>query len=295
MSIFTGAGVAIVTPMKANGEVNYPKLEELLNYQIENGTDAIIICGTTGESSTLTHEEHLEAIRFTIEKVAGRIPVIAGTGSNCTQTAIYLSQEAEKYGADGLLLVSPYYNKATQKGLIAHFTAIANSVKIPIILYNIQGRTGVNMAAETTLRLARDFNNIIAIKEASGNITQMDDIIKNKPANFDVISGDDGITFPLITLGAVGVISVIGNAFPREFSRMTRLALQGDFANALTIHHKFTELFSLLFVDGNPAGVKAMLNVMGLIENKLRLPLVPTRITTFEKMRAILDELKIKC
>ena len=145
MSIFTGAGVAIVTPMKANGEVNYPKLEELLNYQIENGTDAIIICGTTGESSTLTHEEHLEAIRFTIEKVAGRIPVIAGTGSNCTQTAIYLSQEAEKYGADGLLLVSPYYNKATQKGLIAHFTAIANSVKIPIILYNIQGRTGVNM------------------------------------------------------------------------------------------------------------------------------------------------------
>ena len=149
MSIFTGAGVAIVTPMKANGEVNYPKLEELLNYQIENGTDAIIICGTTGESSTLTHEEHLEAIRFTIEKVAGRIPVIAGTGSNCTQTAIYLSQEAEKYGADGLLLVSPYYNKATQKGLIAHFTAIANSVKIPIILYNIQGRTGVNMTPET--------------------------------------------------------------------------------------------------------------------------------------------------
>ena len=148
MSIFTGAGVAIVTPMKANGEVNYPKLEELLNYQIENGTDAIIICGTTGESSTLTHEEHLEAIRFTIEKVAGRIPVIAGTGSNCTETAIYLSQEAEKYGADGLLLVSPYYNKATQKGLIAHFTAIANSVKIPIILYNIQGRTGVNMAPD---------------------------------------------------------------------------------------------------------------------------------------------------
>ena len=149
MSIFTGAGVAIVTPMKANGEVNYPKLEELLNYQIENGTDAIIICGTTGESSTLTHEQHLEAIRFTIEKVAGRIPVIAGTGSNCTQTAIYLSQEAEKYGADGLLLVSPYYNKATQKGLIAHFTAVANSVKIPIILYNIQGRTGVNMTPET--------------------------------------------------------------------------------------------------------------------------------------------------
>ena len=167
MSIFTGAGVAIVTPMKANGEVNYPKLEELLNYQIENGTDAIIICGTTGESSTLTHEEHLEAIRFTIEKVAGRIPVIAGTGSNCTQTAIYLSQEAEKYGADGLLLVSPYYNKATQKGLIAHFTAIANSVKIPIILYNIQGRTGVNMTPETIAYLTKHVENIVAVKEAS--------------------------------------------------------------------------------------------------------------------------------
>ena len=171
MSIFTGAGVAIVTPMKANGEVNYPKLEELLNYQIENGTDAIIICGTTGESSTLTHEEHLEAIRFTIEKVAGRIPVIAGTGSNCTQTAIYLSQEAEKYGADGLLLVSPYYNKATQKGLIAHFTAVANSVKIPIILYNIQGRTGVNMTPETIAYLTKHVENIVAVKEASGNIS----------------------------------------------------------------------------------------------------------------------------
>ena len=170
MSVFTGAGVAIITPMTESGEVNYPKLEELLNYQIENGTDAIIICGTTGESSTLTHEEHLEAIRFTIEKVAGRIPVIAGTGSNCTQTAIYLSQEAEKYGADGLLLVSPYYNKATQKGLIAHFTAIANSVKIPIILYNIQGRTGVNMTPETIAYLTKHVENIVAVKEASGNI-----------------------------------------------------------------------------------------------------------------------------
>ena len=174
-------------------------------------------------------------------------------------------------------------------------SAIAQASKLPIILYNVPGRTGVNMNAETTLRLAKEYPNIIAIKEASGNITQMDDIIKNKPADFMVISGDDGITFPLLTLGAVGVISVIGNAFPKEFSKMVRLALNGDFHNALSIHHRFTELFSLLFVDGNPAGVKAMLNVMGLIENKLRLPLVPTRITTFEKMRAILDELKIKC
>ena len=196
---------------------------------------------------------------------------------------------------DAILSVVPYYNKPSQEGIYQHYKAIAEATELPIVLYNVPGRTGVNMKAETTLRIARDFKNVIAIKEASGDITQMDDIIKNKPANFDVISGDDGITFPLITLGAVGIISVIGNAFPREFSRMVRLALRGDYANALTIHHKFAELFKLLFVDGNPAGVKAMLNVMGMIENKLRLPLVPTRITTFEAMRKILDELNIKC
>jgi 4-hydroxy-tetrahydrodipicolinate synthase len=190
--------------------------------------------------------------------------------------------------------VVPYYKKPSQEGIYQHYKAIGESIELPIVLCNVPGRTGEIMTAETTLRIARDFKNVIAIKEASGNITQMDDIIKNKPENFDVISGDDGITFPLITLGAVGVISVIGNAFPKEFSRMTRLALQGDYANALKIHHSFTELFSLLFVDGNPAGVKAMLNAMGMIENRLRLPLVPTRITTFEKMRQILQELHIK-
>ena len=295
MAIFKGAGVAIVTPMKNNEEVNYDKLEELINQQIDGGTDAIVIAGTTGESATLTMEEHRDVIKAAIEFTKHRVPVVAGTGSNCTRTAIQLSQEAEEAGADGLLIVTPYYNKATQAGLISHYSQIADSTKCPIIMYNVPGRTGVNMTAETTLRLARDFKNIVAIKEASGNITQMDDIIKNKPENFDVISGDDGITFPLITLGAVGVISVIGNAFPREFSRMTRLALAGDYNNALTIHHQFTELFKLLFVDGNPAGVKAMLSMMGMIENRLRLPLVPTRITTYEQMRRILDELKIKC
>ena len=196
---------------------------------------------------------------------------------------------------DAILSVVPYYNKPSQEGIYQHYKAISEATELPIVLYNVPGRTGVNMTAETTLRIARNFSNVIAIKEASGNITQMDDIIKNKPDNFNVISGDDGITFPLITLGAVGVISVIGNAFPREFSRMTRLALQGDFANALTIHHRFTELFDLLFVDGNPAGVKSMLNAMGMIENKLRLPLVPTRITTFEAIRKVLNELNIKC
>jgi 4-hydroxy-tetrahydrodipicolinate synthase len=217
-----------------------------------------------------------------------------GCGGNNTQAIIDSLKNDDFTGIDAILSVVPYYNKPSQEGIYQHYKAIAESTELPIVLYNVPGRTGVNMTAETTLRIARDFKNVIAIKEASGNITQMDDIIKNKPENFDVISGDDGITFPLITLGAVGVISVIGNAFPKEFSRMTRLALQGDYANALKIHHSFTELFSLLFVDGNPAGVKAMLNAMGMIENRLRLPLVPTRITTFEKMRQILQELHIK-
>ena len=189
----------------------------------------------------------------------------------------------------------PYYNKPSQEGIYQHYKAISEATELPLVLYNVPGRTGTNMTAETTLRIANDFKNVIAVKEASGNITQMDDIIKNRPEGFNVISGDDGITYPLITMGAVGVISVIGNAFPREFGRMVRLALQGDYANALTIHHKFAELFKLLFVDGNPAGVKAMLNAMGMIQNKLRLPLVPTRITTFEAMRKILNELNIRC
>lgn len=190
-----------------------------------------------------------------------------------------------------VLSVVPYYNKPSQEGIYQHYKAIAEASPIPVILYNVPGRTGVNMTAETTLRLAAEFDNIIGVKEASGNISQMDDIIKNKREDFMVISGDDGITFPLITLGAVGVISVIGNAFPKEFSRMVRLALQGDYERALKIHHRFTELFSLLFVDGNPAGVKCLLHAMGFIENELRLPLVPTRITTYEKIRHVLERL----
>ena len=194
-------------------------------------------------------------------------------------------------GFDAVLSVVPYYNKPSQEGIYQHYKAIAAATVKPVILYNVPGRTGVNMTAETTLRLARECNNIIAIKEASGNITQMDDIIKNKPVDFMVISGDDGITFPLLTLGAVGVISVIGNAFPKEFSKMVRLALNGDFKQALQIHHRFTELFSLLFVDGNPAGVKCLLNMMGYIENRLRLPLVPTRVTTYEQIKDVLRNL----
>jgi 4-hydroxy-tetrahydrodipicolinate synthase len=216
-------------------------------------------------------------------------------GGNNTRAIVETLKTDDFTGVDAILSVVPYYNKPSQEGIYQHYKAIASATELPIVLYNVPGRTGVNMTAETTLRIARDLKNVIAVKEASGDIAQMDDIIKNKPAHFDVISGDDGITFPLIALGAVGVISVIGNAFPREFSRMVRLALKGDYANALTIHHNFSELFKLLFVDGNPAGVKAMLNAMGMIENKLRLPLVPTRITTFESMRRILNELNIKC
>lgn len=288
-------GVALITPFNDDGSVDYQSLMRLVEYQIQNGVDFLCVLGTTAETPTLSAEEKKKIKQLVVERVNGRVPILLGVGANSTQTVIDTLQNDDMTGVDAVLVVVPYYNKPSQEGIYQHYKAIANSTKLPIVLYNVPGRTGVNMMAETTLRLARDFDNIVAIKEASGNITQMDDIIKHKPENFDVISGDDGITFPLITLGAVGVISVIGNAFPREFSRMTRLALAGDYQNALTIHHKFTELFKLLFVDGNPAGVKAMLSMMGMIKNRLRLPLVPTRITTYEQMRRILDELKIKC
>ncbi len=288
-------GVALITPFKEDGSVDYDSLLRLVEYQVQNGIDFLCVLGTTAETPTLTAEEKKKIKSLVIERVNGRVPILLGVGSNCTQTVIDTIKNEDMTGVDALLIAVPYYNKPSQEGIYQHYKAIAQSTKLPIVLYNVPGRTGVNMTAATTLRLAHDFDNIVAIKEASGDISQMDEIIKKKPANFDVISGDDGITFPLITLGAVGVISVIGNAFPKEFSRMTRLALAGDYNNALTIHHQFTELFKLLFVDGNPAGVKAMLSMMGMIENKLRLPLVPTRITTYEEMRKVLEGLKVKC
>lgn len=289
-------GVALITPFKEDESVDYDALMRMVDYLVQNNTDFLCVLGTTAETPTLTEDEKQQIKRRVIERVAGRIPILLGVGGNNTRAVVDALRNDDLTGVDAVLSVVPYYNKPSQEGIYQHYRAIAQArPDMPIVLYNVPGRTGVNMTAETTLRIARDFPNVIAVKEASGNITQMDDIIKNKPDTFDVISGDDGITFPLITLGAVGVISVIGNAFPREFSRMVRLALQGDYANALTIHHKFAELFKLLFVDGNPAGVKAMLNAMGMVENKLRLPLVPTRITTFEAMRRILSELNIRC
>ena len=288
-------GVALITPFNEDGTIDFPALARLIEYQIQNGIDYLVALGTTAETPTLTEDEKARVRAFIIEKVNGRVPIVLGLGGNNTNAIVENLKTQNFDGIDAILSVVPYYNKPSQEGIYQHYKAIASATKLPVILYNVPGRTGVNMTAETTLRIAREFKNVIAVKEASGNITQMDDIIKNKPANFNVISGDDGITFPLITLGAVGVISVIGNAFQREFSRMVRLALAGDYDSARTIHHSFTELFSLLFIDGNPAGAKSMLNAMGFIENKLRLPLVPTRITTFEKIRDVLRQLSIKC
>ena len=285
----------MITPFKEDRSVDYEALDRLVDYQLQNGTDYFVVLGTTAETPTLTEEEKKKIIELVVTKVRGRIPIVLGVGGNCTRAVVDNLKNGNFEGIDAILSVVPYYNKPSQEGIYQHYKAIAEATELPVILYNVPGRTGVNMTAETTLRIAREFKNVIAVKEASGNITQMDDIIKNKPENFSVISGDDGITFPLITLGAVGVISVIGNAFPREFSRMVRLALAGDYDSARTIHHRFTELFSLLFVDGNPAGVKSMLNMMGFIENRLRLPLVPTRIVTYEKIRDVLRELSIKC
>ncbi len=290
-----GMGVALITPFKDDESIDFEALSKLIEYQIQNGIDYLVVLGTTAETPTLTEQEKDEIVSFVVERVKGRVPIVLGLGGNNTRGIVDRLKKETFPGIDAILSVVPYYNKPSQEGIYQHYKAIASATKLPVILYNVPGRTGVNMTAETTLRLAREFDNIVAIKEASGNITQMDDIIKNKPKDFMVISGDDGITFPLITLGAVGVISVIGNAFPREFSRMVRLALQGDYANALLIHHKFTELFGLLFVDGNPAGVKSILSSMGYIRNQLRLPLVPTRITTYEKIRVVLQKLNIMC
>ena len=290
----TGMGVALITPFKEDESVDYDALGRLVDYQIKNGIDYFVVLGTTAETATLTEAEKKEVSSFVINRVNKRMPIVLGVGGNCTRSVVEELRTRNYTGVDAILSVTPYYNKPSQEGLYQHYSALAKATDLPLILYNVPGRTGVNMNSETTLRLAREFPNIVAVKEASGIISQVDEIIKNKPTDFMVISGDDGITFPLITLGAVGVISVIGNAFPKEFSKMVRLALAGDYKNALVIHRNFTDLFNLLFVDGNPAGVKCMLHAMGLIENKLRLPLVPTRITTYEKIRKVLEGLNVK-
>jgi len=273
MSIFTGAGVAIVTPMNQDGSVNYEKFAELIEFQIANGTDAIIVCGTTGEASTLSHEEHLAVVKYCAEVVNKRIPVIAGTGSNCTETAIYLSKEAESYGVDGLLLVSPYYNKATQNGLYTHFKAIADAVKIPVILYNIQGRTGVNIAPTTIARLVNDCENIVGVKEASGNISQVAKIAALTKGAADIYSGNDDQIVPIMSLGGKGVISVLSNIAPKQTHDMCAKYLEGDVQGSMQMQLDAIELIDALFCEVNPIPVKKALNLMGMEAGTLRLPL----------------------
>ena len=283
-NIFKGLGIALVTPFASDGSVDYDVLKNLLDYQLKNGADFFCILATTGETPTLTKDEKQKIKELVVEKVGDKVPILIGCGGNNTADVVNELQTADFSGIDGILSVCPYYNKPSQEGLYQHFKAIAGATNMPVVLYNVPGRTGVNLKAETTVRLARDCENIVAIKEASGSLEQVDEIIKNKPDGFDVISGDDALTFPMIACGAAGVISVIGNALPKEFSRMIRLEMKGEIESARKIHHKFTDLFNLLFVDGNPAGVKAMLHEMGMIENVLRLPLVPTRLTTMQKI-----------
>ena len=285
MALFEGAGVALVTPFKENGEVNYEKLEEIVEEQIAGGTDAIIACGTTGEASTMTHEEHLDVIEYICRVTKKRIPVVAGTGSNCTETAVYLSAEAEKRGADGLLLVSPYYNKATQKGLMAHFTAVADAVKIPVILYNIPGRTGVTIKPETIAALCKDVDNIVGVKEASGNFSAIATLMSLSDGKVDLYSGNDDQIVPLLSLGGKGVISVLSNVAPRQTHDICASYFAGDVKTSASLQLKAIPLITELFSEVNPIPVKAAMNMMGKGVGPLRMPLTEMEPQNQEKLK----------
>lgn len=292
MSIFTGAGVALITPMNADGSVNYEKMREIIEFQIKNQTDAIIICGTTGEASTLSHEEHIECIRFCCEVADKRIPVIAGTGSNCTATAVYLSHEAEKAGADGLLLVTPYYNKCTQNGLKDHFIQVADSVNIPILLYNIPGRTGVKIAPETVVALCRDVKNIVGVKDATGDISEVANVLalaKKEGVEVDLYSGNDDQIVPVVSLGGKGVISVLSNILPQQTHEMVAAFLAGDAKKSMEMQLSYFDLIGALFCEVNPIPVKKAMNLMGMEVGSLRAPL-----TEMEEKNAarLADEMK---
>lgn len=273
MSIFTGAGVALITPMHEDGSINYDEMERIVNDQISNGTDAIIVCGTTGEASTMTHEEHIETIKACVDMTKKRIPVIAGSGSNCTATAVYLSKEAQKAGADGLLVVSPYYNKATQNGLKKHFTEVAKNVDIPIILYNIQGRTGVNIQPQTIVDLAKEVDNIVAVKEASGDLSQIATLLSLAQGDIDVYSGNDDQIVPIVALGGKGVISVLSHVAPKDTHDMVAKLMAGDVAGSRELQLKYLPLIHALFSEVNPIPVKAAMNMMGYHTGSLRMPL----------------------
>lgn len=284
MSIFKGAGVAIVTPMYEDGAVNYEQFGKLIEFQIENKTDAIVVCGTTGEASTLTHEEHLDVIRYCVRTVDKRVPVIAGTGSNCTETAVYLSQEAEKAGADGLLLVSPYYNKATQNGLYAHFKTIADSVKIPVLLYNVPSRTGCNILPETVVRLCKEVENIMGVKEASGNISQIAHLAAIAEGCVDIYSGNDDQILPIMALGGLGVISVLSNVAPAQTHEICQDFLDGRVEDSRRKQLAALDLCNALFCEVNPIPVKKALNLMGMEAGTLRMPLTEMEPANAEKL-----------
>lgn len=287
---FRGMGVALVTPFTADGRVDFDALSRLIDLHINEGTDFLCILGTTAETPCLTIEEKNTVTRFAVDQIAGRMPILLGAGGNCTAEVVHHLNSSDLSGIDGVLIVAPYYNKPSQDGLYRHFSAVAEATELPVVLYNVPGRTGVNIEAETTLRIAREHENVVAIKEASGRFTQIEDIVREAPEGFEVLSGDDGITFELLTLGATGVISVIGNAYPRLFSRMVHAAIEGDFTSSLLLHRRMSELFRLLSVDGNPSGIKGLLSVMGHIENVLRLPLVPAREATLARLEEIVRQ-----
>ena len=290
MAIFKGAGVAIVTPFHEDGSIHYEKFAQLVEDQIAGGTDAIIVCGTTGESSTLTHEEHLDLIRFCVETVKGRVPVVAGTGSNCTETAVYLSKEAEKYGADALLLVTPYYNKATQNGLFAHYKKVADSVKLPIILYNVPSRTGCNIMPQTAVRLCKEVENIVGVKEASGNISHVAKLQSLADGKVDVYSGNADQIVPILSLGGKGVISVLSNVAPRQTHDICQKFFDGDVEGSMKEQLRAIDLCDALFCEVNPIPVRAALNLMGKEVGPARMPLSEMEPQNVERLKKAMQE-----
>ncbi len=287
---FSGLGVAMVTPFLADGKIDFKGLERLTNHLISGGVNYLVVQGTTGENVTLSESEKLEVVNFVIEVNKGRIPVVLGVGGNNTQEIVAKLSKGLPAGVDGILSVSPYYNKPTQEGIYQHFKAILEATKLPVILYNVPGRTGSNMAVSTTLRIANDFKNAVAIKEASGNVEQIMQLIKMKPAGFEIISGDDGITLPLMAAGAIGVISVIGNAFPQQFSAMVNACSTANFAAARTLHYQLFDVYNALFEEGNPGGVKEILKHLNIIDHHMRLPLVPVSEAHSQKLYKLIAE-----
>lgn len=291
-NLFIGTGVAIVTPFKSDLKIDYPALEKHVEHLITNGVNYLVVLGTTGEAVTLTDYEKDELIRFVKEKVNDRVPIVLGIGGNNTQAVVNKIGKTDFQQIDGILSVAPYYNKPSQEGLYQHFKAIAEASPKPVILYNVPGRTGSNINAQTTLRLAHEFNNIVAVKEASGDFSQAMYIIKDKPKNFIVLSGEDTLTLPLMSAGVSGVISVVANAMPKEFSTMVQLALNNNYHEAEKIHYQLLEFIDHLFFEGNPAGVKAALNILDIIDNNLRLPLVPVSEKTYKKLEELIKKIK---